>query len=434
MEGEIRGDPALDRLPESTPLDHTAPEGPPEPGLLANRPFLFLVLGEGVAALSFWAYLPISFSEAAYRFDATPAQMSIMLASFSLPFVLFNPIQGAVVDRWSPKWMNLCGYLALVVAIPVAMAATSLPWLYASTFLIGVADATIQPSRSALTGLLVPEVRLVQANGVLWAAIHLALVVGPLGGGVLQRAYDNDTALAAALVVGLLSFPFFLLVPDRRPERGQARTTHLRELAEGFRVAVREPELRRLLVLAAALFLGINAFWALEPLFVRTVLRRGGDALSFLWAAHGAGAFLGAASVSRLERGSRLELLLVAGGVLGVGAGQLAYTGTGTWGLALAGSVLMGLGLAYYFAPALALIQRVAGEALRGRVTSVFGVLQEGSALVTTLSIAALAVPVSLVAPTLVGAGALLVAAGTWGVRASLLLRRAEALRGEGGR
>jgi hypothetical protein len=116
-----------------------------------------------------------------------------------------------------------------------------------------------------------------------------------------------------------------------------------------------------------------------------------------------------------------------------VGAGQLAYTGTGTWGLALAGSVLMGLGLAYYFAPALALIQRVAGEALRGRVTSVFGVLQEGSALVTTLSIAALAVPVSLVAPTLVGAGALLVAAGTWGVRASLLLRRAEALRGEGG-
>ena len=60
-----------------------------------------------------------------------------------------------MVDRWSPKWLNVCGYIALMIAIPLAMAATSLAWLYGSVFMIGVADAAIQPSRSALTALLV---------------------------------------------------------------------------------------------------------------------------------------------------------------------------------------------------------------------------------------------------------------------------------------
>jgi MFS family permease len=422
-EGAVGEGERIGRLPDISPLDHAPPEGPPELRLLANRPFLFLVLGEGVAALAFWAYLPISFSEAAFRFDATPREMSILLASFSLPFVLSNPIQGALVDRWSPKWMNLLGYLALVGAIPLAMAATSLPWLYASTFMVGLADATIQPSRSALTGLLVPADRLVQANGVLWAGVHLALVVGPLAGGIVQRTASNDVALAAALGVGLLSLPFFLLVPDRRPG-GERPPARLRDLGEGFRVAVREPELRLLLGLAASLFLVINVFWALEPIYVRHALRRGGDALSFLWAAHGAGAFAGAVLVSRTREASRRELLLVAGGVLAVGVGQLAYTGTARYGAALAGSVLMGLGLSFYFAAGLALIQRVAGDARRGRVTSVFGVLQEGTALATTLGIAAAGLAVGLVAPVLVAGSGVLVAAGLLGVRAFLRLAR----------
>ena len=416
-----RGDGAI---PETTPLDHTAPEkGALPPHLVRNRPFLYLVLGEGIAGLAFWAYLPITFSEASFRFHASPAEMSILLASFSLPFVLFNPIQGAMVDRWSPKWLNVCGYMALMTAIPLAMAAASLWWLYASVFMIGVADATIQPSRSALTGLLVPEPLLVQANGVLWAAIHLALVIGPLGGGLLQRAYGNDTALAAALVVGALSLPFFLLVPDRRPS-GERPSMGWRDLGEGFRTAVREPELRLLIGLAAAMFLTITAFWALEPVFVRTVLRRGADALSFLWAAHGLGAFLGAVAVSRIRAATRRELLLVSLGLVAAGAGQLAYGGPGMFGVALVGSMFMGAGLSFYFAPAMALIQRVAPERQRGRVSSVFGVLQEAVGLATSITLAVIGLAVGVVQPALVAWGIFLVLAGLVGIRSFGRLRR----------
>ena len=416
-------------LPETTPLDHTAPASVALPShLVRNRPFIYLVLGEGIAGLAFWAYLPLTFSEASFRFHASPRQMAFLLASYSLPFILFNPLQGAVVDRWSPKWLKVCGYVALMIAIPLAMAATSLPLLYGSVFMVGVADAAIQPSRSALTGLLVPRRLLVQANGVLWAAIHLALVIGPLGGGLLQRAYGNETALAAALVVGAMSLPFFLLVPDRRPT-GDRPTMRLRDLGRGFGTAVRESELRLLIGLAAALFLTITAFWALEPVFVRHTLHRGGDALSFLWAAHGVGAFLGAVAVSRIRTGTRRELLLVGAGLISVGAGELAYAGAGLYGVALVGAVFMGTGLSFYFAPAMALIQRVAPEIQRGRVTSVFGVLQETVGLTASLTVAGIGLAVGTVRPALVGTGVFVAVAGIVGIRAFARLRRRMASR-----
>jgi predicted MFS family arabinose efflux permease len=228
-----------------------------------------------------------------------------------------------------------------------------------------------------------------------------------------------------------MSLPFFLLVPDRRPT-GDRPAMALRDLGEGFRTAVRERELRLLIGLAAALFLTITAFWALEPVFVRHTLHRGGDALSFLWAAHGVGAFLGAVAVSRIRTGTRRELLLVGAGVAALGAGEIAYAGAGLYGVALLGAVFMGMGLSFYFAPAMALIQRVAPEWQRGRVTSVFGVLQETVGLTASITVAAVGLAVGTVRPALVGGGIFVAAAGLAGVRAFVRLRRRMRAAGQG--
>ena len=87
----------------------------------------------------------------------------------------------------------------------------------------------------------------------------------------------------------------------------------------------------------------------------------------------------------------------------------------------------MGAGLSLYFAPAFALIQRVSGEDRRGRVTSVFGVLQEGVGLATSVTIAILGMATIVVRPALVGLGAFLGISGLLGVRAFGRLRRRQA-------
>ncbi len=404
-------------LPEEMLLEHTIPHGGAlPPHLLTNRPFLWLVLGEGVAALAFWAFLAAMFAEAAFQFHATPAQMSLMLASFSLPFVLFTPIQGVLVDRGSPKWLNVFGYVIFVGAVPVAATAGSLPLLYLASLLVGLADATIQPARSALTGLLVEEHSLVQANGMLSAAIQLALVLGPLVGGVLIRTSGVRAVYLVALAVSVLSLPFFVLVPDRR-HGGERPAIRLRDLGDGVRTSWRKPELRVLLFLAGAMFLMLNVFFALEPLFIKDTLHRGKDALPFLWSTHGAGALIGAIFVTRTKRGTGLELAFVGAGLVAAALGMLLYVGVATYPVALAATALMGGGFSFYFAPSLALIQRVAGGEQRGRVTSVFGVLQEGMGLVSSLSIVALG-GIVVVRPTLAGTALLLGLTGLLGLRA----------------
>jgi predicted MFS family arabinose efflux permease len=390
--------------------------------LSRNRPLLWLFIGEGMASIAFWAYLPISFTEATYRFSATPSQMFFMLASFSLPFVLLNTIQGILVDRWSPKWLILCGYLALITAIPIARAASSLLWLYASTFMVGAADAAIQPARSALTGMLVERSALVRANGILSSALYGALVIGPLAGGYLQGAYDNDTALAGAFVVSLVSLPFFLLLPDIR-QRGDRPAFSVGDLRAGFATSIRQPELRTLLLLGAVMFCSINVLFSLEPLFVKGALGLGEGALSYLWSANGVGSVIGALVLATVRRGESRELAFTASALVIAGCGLLVYVIVGTFPSALAGNALAGAGFSVYLASGLALIQRVSPEDERGRVTSVFATLQEGVALSSSLLFGALGIAATLVRPMMIAAGALLSAAGSVGLRRAARIR-----------
>lgn len=397
-------------------------EGTKQTGsVLANRPFLLLVLAHGFSGLAFWAYFGTVFAEATFEFGAGASQMAILGASLSLPFILGSLLQGLVADRWSPKWLSFLGYLALVAAVPVAWLASSLLWLFVSSFMVGAAFATIEPSRSVFTGLLVEERRLVQANGVIAVSFQLSLVVGTFGAGALLAGHGADVVYVTALVVAFLPLAFVLGLPDVR-QRGERPALALADLERGTRTAWLQPQLRLLLLVTGLGWALINTFWVLEPLFVKETLGRGGDAVLYLWAAHGAGALLGATAVARTRRGAGHEPALVCAGVAGIGVGILVYAGAGIYEVALAAAGLMGLGFALFFPPLLALIQRVVVEDQRGRVTSLFVALQETMGLVSSLLILVLG-GLIVVRPTLMGAGVILTAVGLSGLRSPLRRR-----------
>src|SRR5438132_12284717 len=110
---------------EETLFDHAPPPGAPlPPHLLADRPFLWLVLATGVANLAFWAYFGAVWAEAPYRFHANQAQMSILLASFSGPLLLLVPLQGVLVGRSRPQWLFTIGVVLGIAAVPPAWGAS----------------------------------------------------------------------------------------------------------------------------------------------------------------------------------------------------------------------------------------------------------------------------------------------------------------------
>jgi MFS family permease len=393
---------------------------PPSPPILTG-PFRWVLVAHGLAGFAFWAFYGTVFAEAAFRFHAGKTGMAVLGVSLSIPYILGSLLQGLVVDRWSPKWLAMIGYLAMACSIPLALVAESLPWLYASSFLVGAAFATIEPSRSALTGLLVDHAALVHANALLSVAFQLSLVAGTLGGGALLELSGADLVYTISLAAALLPVLAILRVPDVR-QRGEQPSMSIRDLRAGARTAWHHPTLRVLLLVSALGWALINTFFVLEPLFVKETLHRGGTALLYLWSAHGAGALVGALLMTRFPRATGHEAVLVNVGVVTIGVGMLGYTGVGIYGVALASAAVQGAGFAILFPPMLALIQRVVIEEQRGRVTSVFVALQESMGLVSSVAVGVLAAAI-VVRPTLVVGAGLLAVLGLAGLRAVLRMR-----------
>lgn len=408
---------------EETLLEPTIPSaGALPPHVLTIRPFLWIVLGVGVGGFAFWGFLAAMWAQAAFAYGASSSQMAVLGLTISAPYALLIPFQGVLVDRWSPKWLNLFGTLVLVAAVSSALAADSLSFLYLSSFLVGVAFATIEPARSSLVGLLVEERQLVQANGTISAAFQISLMVGTLGGGLLLEAVGANAVYGLALGATILAIVFNLAVPDVR-QPGERPAVGLSDLGQGLRTAIRIPDLRLDLTVTCLGWLAVTVFFVLEPLFIKEVLGLGESSVSFLWFTHGAGAMVGAVVVSRFRNAAGRELLLVTGGVTAAGAGIVLFAATGSPVAAYAGEALLGAGFSFMFAPTLALIQRVAGEEQRGRVTAIFGSLQETMGIVSALTLLFLGSLV-VVQPTLIGAGIAVVVVGLVGHRAARRRRR----------
>ncbi len=416
--------PRPERAPaEEALLEPSLPHGGAlPPALFANRPFTWLVVSSGLSQLGFWAFFVIVLGQASYRFHAGATELGLLFASFSVSFLLLTAPFGMVTDRWSPKWFLLVGQLVSTAAVAVAFAGTSLWWLYLASAIDGVGAAASIPSRGSLTALLVDEGSLVKANGMMNTASMLAVIVGPGITGLLIRRGGQGSVywfILGALALGSI---LLLPIPDRRPAGGE-EGSFAEDLIEGFRTAVHEPELRSLLVMAASAWLMLTVLITLEPLFVKDVLHRGIDALSFLWSANGVGAFLGALAITRMKRATGREVRLIGASLLIGGLGYLGYVGSRVFALAVAGDVVLGVGFAWYLSLSQALMQRVAAEHMRGRVIGVVGMMQEGASLVGSLGIAALGGLV-LVQPFLVSSAALFAVSGVFGLRAGRRLER----------
>ena len=389
---------------------------------LWEGPFRLLVAAHGFSGLAFWAFFGTIFAEATYHYHATQSEMAVLGMALSVPFILGSLAQGLVVDRWSPKWIAIIGYVLACIAVSIAWTGHSLGALYASAFTIGLSWAAVEPARSALTGLLVDEDRLVRANGTLAVVFQVSLALGPLVSGWLLATTGADTVYAVAFGLAVMAPLLLLGIPDVR-QRGRRPELSFSGVRDGWRFSVTHPDLRILLVVSAAAWGLFNVFFILEPIFVKTVLERGESAVLFLWFAHGAGATAGALVVTSWRRAAGREAVLVCAGVTLAGLGIFIYTGVAVFAVALAAAAVVGIGFAFLYPLLMAYLQRVAPEEMRGRVTSVFISLQEGTGLVTSLGVFVLGARLA-VQPTLVAGGALIVVCGLVGLRAQQRLER----------
>ena len=327
----------------------------------------------------------------AYNRGGTAVAGLVAVAQLA-PAAVVAPVAASLADRQSPVVMLAGGYLAQVAGMAgtaAAIGAGAPLAAYAAAVFASTAVTTTRPAQSALIpSLAATPDQLTAANVVAgWleaaGAAAAGLVVGvliSLAGVGSVFAVCAGLGLAAALLVAGLRAPSLAAEAEADANAGTAG------VAEGLRLAVRQPRLRLMLALLTADAVVVGALDLLVVILALTVLGRPPSWAGYLEFAFGAGAVL-AATVSALLVGRRLG-----GPILAAALGLSGALAAVAFGPGLAGTVILlavaGAGHLLLEVATRTLLQRSVPPRLIGRI---FGVL-EGFTM-AGLAIGALLVP-----------------------------------------
>jgi MFS family permease len=348
---------------------------------------------------------------------ATDAQVGVLRAAQTLPFLLFAVPIGILADRVSRRRLLLAadaarlplvGLIALSGAglgvSVLSRAGLGVPALVGLVFLVGIGTVAYEVAYlSVLPELVGGPGELTAANRAVETAHAGATLLGPAAGGALVAA------LGPAGVVGLDALSFgagaslTAINRWRSPRPGRART------AGGWTWLWRDRLVRPMTLYLAVNNVAAQAFQTALLLYVVGPLARGPAAVGFALAASGAG-FLAGAAVSPAAARRYGAGRVVVGASL-AGAGGIGIVAAGGYPLVLAGSVLAGAGPGLLNLHSIAMRQAVTPAGLLGRVNAVVKMISYAA---TTLGALVGGVAASASGPrTVIGAAACLSALAT---------------------
>lgn len=330
----------------------------------------FLV-AEAASAVGTWATIIAIWAYGAYRFDATAADVARFGIAFSVPAILLGPFVGSLIDRLGPKAVLAASKVVGTLAALALLAADDFATLTALSAMHGVASALGIPALQTMPPRLVGEAHLARTNALVSLTDELAIVLGPVVGGVAIALFGFRGAFlvdAATFALGLVVLPLVRLRPAAVDDGAEAATpASFRAAFAGIAYVWTRPRLRRLVGTVASVHLLYGVALLSEPLYVRDVLGRSPDLFAALQTVFGITLVAGGLLVARA--GDRLaSFRFVALGAAASGAAAVVYLGTPFVGVAFTGVVLWGAVTAVLSGPSRTLLQRATPESHHGRV------------------------------------------------------------------
>lgn len=285
----------------------TATETEPETGLrsvLRARGF-GRYLAAYAAAVSTDQIWFVALGWAASRLGS-PVGTSLVMAAASVPRAALLLIGGAIADRHGPARVAGLAQLArIVVAVGAAAMALGRPGnvalLLAAALAFGLADALYLPAAAALPPLLVTRDHLPAAQRLVQTMQRATTMAGAPAGGMLIALSGTPLAWAVCGLLCLASATAFLRLPASPVPAMPAedRSGMWRQVAEGLVYVRSVPIVWMLLTILTALNFSLNAAIIVGLPLASHSWGWGSPGLGWTVGACGAGAALGALSLSR---------------------------------------------------------------------------------------------------------------------------------------
>ncbi len=284
--------------------------------LARNRNYLLLWVGQFVSQMGDRLAM-VAFPVLVYTATRSTVSTGLVLALYTLPYVLFGTFAGVVIDRFNRRnVMVLADVLraALMVLVP-PVAEWSLPAVYVLSFLAASVGVFFDPTKLAILPEIVPREKLMRANSLLATGDNLTEVVGYALAGALVAVVSITDAFRVDAITFLVSAAALLLMRYRPPARAAKRAARSfrRELREGLSYLLHHRGLmaNTSMVLAAAA--GLGAGYPLTFFLAVEVFDGGAKAFGFFEAAIGAGYLLGSIAVAALALRLRKGLAMTVG-------------------------------------------------------------------------------------------------------------------------
>ncbi len=359
--------------------------------LWRHRDFLLLWTGQSVSRLGdqFTAFaLPVL---AVVALAPTPAEMGILAAAGTLPFLLFGLPVGVWVDRVRKRPVLIVGDLGrgiLVGSIALLGFARLLQmtYLYLFAFVVGVLTVFFDVAYQAYLPVLVPRETLTDANSKLETTSSMAQVAGPSLAGVVVELFTAPAAMVFDAFSFFVSTGTMLRIRKGEPDPSALpKASLIADLREGLHVVFAEPRLRMIAGCTATSNFFSSAIFALFVLYAIDVLGFSPLGLGLVLAVGAAGGLAGAIEATRVADRIGVGWAIITGSII-FGFGMLPVplaTGVFAYPAIAAALALTNFGSLLYNINQVSFRQTIVPLRLQGRLnatmrTIVWGTLPIG--------------------------------------------------------
>ncbi len=357
-----------------------------------HRNYRLFFTGQLVSLMGTWMQ---NVAQSWLVYSLTHSTLLLGLTSFcSMVTVFFiTPFGGMVADRVDRRRLLLLTQSAAMIQAGILAVLTlthliRVGEIIGLAFCLGFVNAFDVPARQSMTLDMVAKEDLRHAISLNSMMFNMARIVGPSVAGLLIAIVGEGVcfALNAVSFAAVLTSLYLMRLPPR-----MKRTVDkpLAEIASGYRYSFSMPQVRTSLMLVAASSMFGAAYLTLMPAFARDILHGHSTAYGTLMTSVGAGALLGAYSLSRIPERNLMYAPVVAAVTFGIGLILFAHSHMLWLSVLLllpTAASLMLLG-----GTTNTIIQMVSAERYRGRVISHYtqcfmGMMPWGSLLLGTLA------------------------------------------------
>lgn len=330
-----------------------------------------------------------------YLTEKTQSAMVLSIASLVgfLPYAVFGPAIGVLVDRYNRKMImivadltiagagGVLAFMALSMELPVGIIMMVL-------FIRSIGTAFHSPALSAMTPLLVPEEQLTKCAGYSQSLQSISYIVSPAIAALLYSIWDLNFIIALDVLGAVIACITVALVniPELSAEQRHIKKNFMEEMKDGFAALKENKGLFALLLIGTLYMFVYMPINALYPLMSMSYFNGTPIHVSITEIAYAAGMLAGGLLLGLLG-GFQKRIKLMAGSIFLMG---LSLTVSGI--LPSSGFVIfvlccttMGLSVPFYSGIQMAFFQEKIKPEYLGRVFSLTG------------SIISLAMPMGLI-------------------------------------